>query len=63
MGASLMHNFLQLRFALSNMGSWRIVDIDFHHDEFYIAIVDYFEVIPGPVTQARVDELLSWWNT
>jgi hypothetical protein len=45
------------------MGSWRITDIDFDHDAFYNAIVDYFEIIPGPVTQARVDELLSWWNT
>jgi hypothetical protein len=59
----MMLKQLQLRFALSNGGSWRTVDIDFHHDIFYVAIVDYFEVIPGPIAQARVNGLLAWWNT
>lgn len=53
---------LQTRFALSNAGAWRITDIDFSHDEFYTAIVDYFEVTPGPDAKARVEELLAWWN-
>jgi hypothetical protein len=38
------------------------VDIDFSHAEFYHAIVDCFEVTPGPVAQARVEDLLAWWN-
>jgi hypothetical protein len=25
-------------------------------------MVDYFEVTPGPRAQARIDELLTWWN-
>jgi hypothetical protein len=39
-----------------------MIDIDFNHHEFYSAVVDYFEVTPGPRSQARVDELLTWWN-
>lgn len=44
------------------MCAWHVVDINFSHVEFYGAIVDYFEVTPGPRAQARVDELLEWWN-
>ena len=51
-----------MRFALSSANAWRDVDIDFNHIEFYSAIVDYFELTPGPVTLARVDDLLAWWN-
>jgi hypothetical protein len=36
--------------------------MDFLHDEFYVAIVDYFEVVPGPAAQERVNKLLAWWN-
>jgi hypothetical protein len=38
------------------------VDVEFNHVEFYQAIVNYFEVTPGPVGQAHVDDLLAWWN-
>jgi len=38
------------------------MDIDFSHAEFYHAIVNCFEVTLGPITQARVDDLLAWWN-
>jgi hypothetical protein len=51
-----------VRFALSSATAWRDIDIDFSHSEFYSAIVDYFEVTPGPVAQGRVDDLLRWWN-
>jgi hypothetical protein len=57
-----MTSFLKVRFSLSNANSWRLVDLDFHQDEFYAAIVDYFEVIPGPASQERVNNLLAWWN-
>lgn len=53
---------MQLRFAASNAGSWRLVDSEFDHVEFYNEIVDYFEVTPGARAQARVDNLLQWWN-
>ncbi|KAG2754551.1 hypothetical protein P692DRAFT_201703947 [Suillus brevipes Sb2] len=51
-----------LRFALSSCGSWRNVDDDFEHDQFYIYIVDYFENPPTPTAKASVDALLVWWN-
>jgi hypothetical protein len=39
-----------------------VVDIDFNHEEFYTAIVDYFELTPGPIAEAHVASLLAWWN-
>lgn len=53
---------IQLRFALSNTTTWCVVDIDFSNVDFYTAIVDFFEVNPGPRNQAKADELLVWWN-
>ncbi|KIM84518.1 hypothetical protein PILCRDRAFT_385422 [Piloderma croceum F 1598] len=53
---------VQLRFALSSANAWRVVDIDFNHEEFYTVIVDYFEITPGPVAAADVANLLAWWN-
>jgi hypothetical protein len=58
----ISHDLFKLRFALSCANAWRIVDIDFNHEEFYTAIVDYFEVSPGPIAQAHVADLLAWWN-
>ena len=52
----------QVRFALSNANTWRIVDGEFSHEVFYAACIDYFEDVPGPVARARVDALLAWWN-
>jgi hypothetical protein len=54
--------YKQLRFALSSSGSWTECESDFNYSEFYNAIVDYFEVVPGPVAQARIGELLTWWT-
>jgi len=59
---SELRSLIKLRFALSSSSAWRDVDIDFSHAEFYHAIVDCFEVTRGPVAQARVDDLLAWWN-
>ncbi|KIM71549.1 hypothetical protein PILCRDRAFT_82683, partial [Piloderma croceum F 1598] len=53
---------VQLRFALSSANTWHVVDIDFNHEEFYTAIVNYFEITPGPVAAAEVANLLAWWN-
>jgi len=59
---SIAYSAVQLRFALSDANTWRAVDVEFNHIEFYQAIVNYFEVTPGPVGQAHVDDLLAWWN-
>ncbi|KAG0701539.1 hypothetical protein DFH29DRAFT_1000182 [Suillus ampliporus] len=52
----------QIRFALSNISSWRTVDADFDYQIFWDNIVDFFEDAPGPAAQARVKELLEWWT-
>jgi len=31
-----------------------VVDIDFNHEEFYMAIIDYFEITSDPVAVADV---------
>lgn len=53
---------VQLRFALSSAGSWRIVDDEFNHQEFYDNIVDYLKLPPSPEAVKDVDDLLLWWN-
>ncbi|KAG1898547.1 uncharacterized protein F5891DRAFT_1190619 [Suillus fuscotomentosus] len=52
----------QIRFALSNVTSWRTVDGDFDYQIFWNNIVDFFESPPGPAAQARVKDLLEWWT-
>ncbi|KAG2096362.1 uncharacterized protein F5147DRAFT_584102 [Suillus discolor] len=51
-----------IRFALSNVSSWRAVDGDFDYQIFWDNIVDFFEDAPGPAARARVKELLEWWT-
>ncbi|KAG1832488.1 hypothetical protein EV424DRAFT_1563873 [Suillus variegatus] len=53
---------VQLRFALSSSGSWRVVDDEFNNQEFYDNIVDYLELPPTPEAAKEVDDLLLWWN-
>ncbi|KAH7911082.1 hypothetical protein BJ138DRAFT_1186543 [Hygrophoropsis aurantiaca] len=53
---------VQVRFALSSCGSWRIIDEDFNYATFYNHIVDYFELPPTPEAKADIDNLLLWWN-
>ncbi|KAH7903714.1 hypothetical protein BJ138DRAFT_1107442 [Hygrophoropsis aurantiaca] len=53
---------VQLRFALSNCCSWRAVDEDFDHDEFYNNIVDHFERPASAGARQVVSDLLFWWN-
>ncbi|KAG1788932.1 uncharacterized protein HD556DRAFT_1244498, partial [Suillus plorans] len=51
-----------LRFALSSTGSWRIVDDEFNHQEFYDNIVDFFELAVTSDAAKEVEDLLLWWN-
>ncbi|KAG2740047.1 hypothetical protein P692DRAFT_20881304 [Suillus brevipes Sb2] len=52
----------QIRFALSNITSWRTIDGDFDYQIFWDNIVEFFEDPPGPAAQARVKALLEWWT-
>ncbi|KAG2738395.1 hypothetical protein P692DRAFT_201731240 [Suillus brevipes Sb2] len=51
-----------VRFALSSVSSWRTVDGDFDYEAFWNSVVDFFEDVPGPVAQRKVDKLLEWWT-
>ncbi|KAG2136846.1 hypothetical protein BD769DRAFT_1385206 [Suillus cothurnatus] len=42
--------------------SWHTVDGDFDYKIFWNNIVDFFEAVPGPVAQCRVNKLLEWWT-
>lgn len=53
---------LQLRFALSSCGMWRLVDGLFDHAVFYHNIVGWFEGTEDPADKMFVDDLLLWWN-
>ncbi|KAG1770762.1 hypothetical protein EDD22DRAFT_948365 [Suillus occidentalis] len=51
-----------VRFALSSVSSWCMVDGDFDYEIFWCNIVDFFENVPGPVTRHKIDKLLEWWT-
>ncbi|KAG1838949.1 hypothetical protein C8R48DRAFT_679974 [Suillus tomentosus] len=53
---AIAYTACQIRFALSNITSWRTVDRDFDYQIFWNNIVDFFEVPPG------VNQLLEWWT-
>jgi hypothetical protein len=57
-----LDTFTQLRFSLSSANSWNLNDGCFSYPVFYNNIVDFFENTPGPVAQAEVRSLLSWWT-
>ncbi|KAG1908160.1 uncharacterized protein F5891DRAFT_1179679 [Suillus fuscotomentosus] len=59
---SIAYTAVQLRFALSSMGSWRVIDDEFNVQEFYDNIVDFLELPMTPDTSKEVDDLLLWWN-
>ncbi|KAG2117395.1 hypothetical protein BD769DRAFT_1672622 [Suillus cothurnatus] len=59
---ALAYTAVQLRFALSSAGAWRIIDDDFDHNEFYHNIVDYFELPSSPDAAKEAENLLLWWN-
>ncbi|KAG2133209.1 uncharacterized protein EDB93DRAFT_1093435, partial [Suillus bovinus] len=52
----------QVRFALSSVTSWQLVDGDFDYIQFWQTIVDFFERPPGREVQCRVNCLLDWWT-
>ncbi|KAG1799432.1 uncharacterized protein HD556DRAFT_1439814 [Suillus plorans] len=62
LGRNSAYISVQLRFALSSSGSWRVVDDEFNNQEFYDNIVDYLELPPTPEAAKEVDDLLLWWN-
>ncbi|KAG2743431.1 hypothetical protein P692DRAFT_20746129 [Suillus brevipes Sb2] len=51
-----------IRFALSNITSWRTVDGDFDYQIFWNNIVDFFEDPPGAAARSRINKLLEWWT-
>ncbi|KAG0694503.1 hypothetical protein DFH29DRAFT_880665 [Suillus ampliporus] len=55
-------NMRKVRFALSGVTSWRTVDGDFDYKMFWNNTVDFFEDVPGPVAQRKVNQLLEWWT-
>ncbi|KAG2152856.1 hypothetical protein DEU56DRAFT_908040 [Suillus clintonianus] len=59
---AIAYSAVQLRFALSSCGAWRIIDDEFDHRQFYIYIIDYFEQPPTSAAKASIDALLVWWN-
>ncbi|KAI6151179.1 hypothetical protein BKA82DRAFT_4013723 [Pisolithus tinctorius] len=59
---SIAYTAVQVRFTLSSTNTWHNVDGDFDYSQFYNAILDFFEDLPGPAAKKRVDELLAWWN-
>ncbi|KAG1731244.1 hypothetical protein EDD22DRAFT_788505 [Suillus occidentalis] len=56
------HTITYVCFALSSISSWHTVDGDFDYKAFWNNVIDFFEDVPGPVTQCRVDILLKWWT-
>jgi hypothetical protein len=59
---SLLMQVIQLRFALSSMGSWHIIDDEFNHQEFYNNIVDFLKLAVTSDVAKEVEDLLLWWN-
>ncbi|KAG2347661.1 hypothetical protein BDR05DRAFT_945368 [Suillus weaverae] len=53
---------IQLRFALSSIGSWCIIDDKFNHQEFYDNIVDFLKLTVTSDAVKEVEDLLLWWN-
>ncbi|KAG2757158.1 hypothetical protein P692DRAFT_20712777, partial [Suillus brevipes Sb2] len=59
---SIAYAAVQLRFALSSTGSWRVIDDEFNHQEFYDNIVDFLELSATSDAAKEVEDLLLWWN-
>ncbi|KAG6379970.1 hypothetical protein JVT61DRAFT_10540 [Boletus reticuloceps] len=59
---AIAYTAVQLRFALSSLTCWRIMDGDFNAQQLYQHIIDYFEAPPGAAAKVRVRGLLLWWD-
>ncbi|KAG2108069.1 uncharacterized protein F5147DRAFT_653149 [Suillus discolor] len=59
---AIAYTACQIRFALSNITSWRTVDGDFDYHVFWNNIVDFFEAPPGAAVRSRINQLLEWWT-
>ncbi|OAX31328.1 hypothetical protein K503DRAFT_703870, partial [Rhizopogon vinicolor AM-OR11-026] len=59
---AIAYSAVQLRFALSSCGAWRIVVDGFDHRQFYIYMVDHFEHPPTLTAKVSIENLLIWWN-
>ncbi|KAG6379161.1 hypothetical protein JVT61DRAFT_11601 [Boletus reticuloceps] len=53
---------VQLRFALSDCGSWRITDGEFNHCDFYNNIIAFFENTGTADRKTTIQDILFWWN-
>ncbi|KAN0094395.1 hypothetical protein V8E55_002682 [Tylopilus felleus] len=53
---------VQVRFAHSSCGSWRLVDGIFNHSKFYNSIVKWFKDTGNTEERAFVGNLLLSWN-
>lgn len=52
----------KLRFSLSSLNSWRIIDEDFDYEQFYRNIMTFFEDVHTAQDKAAISKLLLWWN-
>ncbi|KAI5982079.1 hypothetical protein EDD15DRAFT_2203313 [Pisolithus albus] len=59
---AVAYTAVQLRFALSSCGAWRVVDGEFNYEDFYNNIIDFFEDAETPDDKNYIRELLLWWN-
>ncbi|KAG2051815.1 hypothetical protein BDR06DRAFT_1010110 [Suillus hirtellus] len=59
---AIAYSAVQLQFALSSYGSWRIMDDEFDYRQFYVYILNYFKHPPTSAAKTSVEALLVWWN-
>ncbi|EGO30815.1 hypothetical protein SERLADRAFT_404821 [Serpula lacrymans var. lacrymans S7.9] len=51
---SIAYIAVQLCFALSSVGSWRVEGGDFNYQQFYNNIPNFFKMPPGPTSKAKI---------
>ncbi|KAH0826949.1 hypothetical protein J3R83DRAFT_4576 [Lanmaoa asiatica] len=51
---------VQVQFALSSCGTWRLVDELFNHQDFYNTIIRWFKEMEDAEEKAFVDGLILW---
>lgn len=58
-GRTIAYAATHVRFALSDAQEFSPIDLHFNYEEFYYAIVTWFEDDPE---DEIVNETISWWN-